>query len=141
MHHASKQLDENSPWMIPGAKAQSMKPHLEDCWFLAGEIEHYSFEQMREVYLGILDYLHQDEIYLFASHELDALQMHEIRMGFKVGLLFEEVLLYASKNLPWFIMRDMRLRLTEAKRNGQPFIFTNTERSLIERGGDGSVID
>ena len=59
-----------------GLKIQGMKPHLEDCWFLANEIEHYSFEQMREIYLGITDYLHREELFLFASHDMSPLQMH-----------------------------------------------------------------
>jgi len=119
-----------------GKKIQGMKPHLEDCWFLSGEIEHYSFDQMREIYLGISDYLLKEEICLFSSHELTALQMHEIRMGFKVGLLFEEVLLYASKKLPWTVMHDIRMRLTYAKDNNVPFVFSEEERALLGRGGD-----
>ena len=120
--------------MTFGKKIQGMKPYLEECDFLVNEIEHYSFHQMREVFLGIQDCLHEEEIALFSSHEYTSHQMHEIRLGFKLGLSYDDILLYSSKKLPWDLMKRMRERLLRAYQTGQPFVFTDRERRIIEAG-------
>lgn len=100
---------------------QGMKPVLEECWFLSEEVEHYSLEQMREVYAGVMGYQTERCIRLYSSHELTPNQMYEIRCGVEDGLSYEEVLAYADKHLNWRIMRHIRESMTAAKGGGASF--------------------
>lgn len=84
---------------------------LSDVDFLEPYLNQYDHYQLREVYLGYLDYLTAFQMSLFCDPEFSANQMHEIRAGLARGLATHEVLGYADAAVPWQTMRTVRLVL------------------------------
>jgi hypothetical protein len=78
---------------------------------LLPQLEHH---QLREVYLGYVDYLTEREMRLYCRPDMDASQMHEVRVGFARGLPYHLVASYALPELPWSAMRTARLVLEGA---------------------------
>ncbi len=90
---------------------RGMKIALNDVDILEPYLDEYDHYQLREVYLGYLDYLTAFQMSLFCDPEYSANQMHEIRAGLRRGLATHEVMGYADPSVPWQTMRTARLVL------------------------------
>ncbi len=90
---------------------RGMRMALADVQLVEPYLEEYDHYQLREVYLGYLDYLTEFQMSLFCDPALSANQMHEIRAGLARGLATHEVMGYADASVPWQTMRTVRLVL------------------------------
>lgn len=93
---------------------EGMRRALEGIGFIEEIAEGLDHHQLREVYLGYVDYLTERQMRMYCRADMTASQMHEVRVGFARGLPDNLVAAYALPELPWEAMRTARLILEGA---------------------------
>lgn len=116
-----------------------MRRALEGCDFLAEEIDRYTLDQMREVYLGVMAYFTEDKLRMYKSPRFTGAQMHEIRMGFMNDLSVGQVACYANPAVPWQAMRLMRVAMRDEGLRRDLELAESVEEGLLAAVDEGIV--
>ena len=90
---------------------EGMRRAVAGVGFIDEVLEKLDHHQLREVYLGYIDYLTERQMRMYCRTDMTASQMHEVRVGFSRGLADNLVAAYALPELPWEAMRTARLVL------------------------------
>lgn len=114
-----------------------MKRVLKECPFLIDDVERYTKDQMREVYLGVMAYFPKEDILLYKDPSFSGSQMHEIRMGFMNALSYDQVCSYASPLVSWQAMRLIRLKLRNEGLARDLMLAGAVEEGLLAAVDDG----